>query len=136
MSGSVPAQGQTLTGLGKEVKDLISEDTTINQYGAVTGTLKYIQDWSEFSDKPDEQSGHYFPVHIDDKYQGKEITCKGTTTKTAQDLDWVLLVKDTSSTFEFECEGRTILKLSFTGTTLAPNAVIRKAARRAVKSTE
>lgn len=134
MSGSVPAQGQTLPGLGKTAADLISPDTSIDFLGNVTGTLKYVNKWTEFSSETSEQSGHYFPVHIDDSYKGKEITCKGEKTKTAKDLDWVLFVKDTSSTFAFTCEGKNILTLKFTSATLAPNAVtVRQAARRTVK---
>ena len=124
MSGSVPAQGQTLEGLGnKTVADLISPDTSIDFLGNVTGTLNYIKDWEQFSTNADEQSGNYFPVHISDEYAGKDITCKGKTEHTAQDLDWVLLVKDKDSTFTFTCEGKTILTLSFTGATLAPAPV-------------
>ena len=123
MSGSVPAQKQTLSDLGKSVSDLISPDTSIDFLGAVTGTLKYISGWEAFSDNHGEQNGHFFPVHIDDQYKGKEITCKGVTTKTANDLDWVLLVKDRTSTFTFECEEKTILKLSFQDATFSPNPV-------------
>lgn len=137
MSGSVPAQGQTLNGLGKTVSELITPDTYIDFTGNVTGTLKYVDNWVAFSNEPSEQSGHYFPVHIDDAYKGKPITCKGTTTKMANDLDWVLLVKDKDSKFTFECEGKTILPLKFSGVTFAPNAIaIRQTARRTVKKTQ
>ena len=123
MSGSVPAQWQTLEGLGKQVNELISPDTSIDFLGNVTGTLNYIKGWEQFSTNADEQNGNYFPVHISDEYAGKDITCKGKTEHTAQDLDWVLLVKDKDSTFTFTCEGKTILTLSFTGATLAPAPV-------------
>lgn len=119
MSGSVPAQGQTLDGLGKNVSELISPDTTIDFTGAVTGTLKYITGWTAFSSESAEQNGNYFPVHIDDKYKGKEITCTGEKVKTANDLDWVLLVKGKDSKFTFECDGKTILTLTFKGATFA-----------------
>lgn len=134
MSGSVPAQGQTLTGLGKTAADLISPDTSIDFLGNVTGTLKYVKDWTEFSTEPSEQSGNYFPVHIDDAYKGKEITCKGEKTTTANDLDWVLLVKGKDATFTFECEGKVILTLKFAGATLAPAPVSYAARRRVAAS--
>lgn len=138
MSGSVPAQGQTLTGLGKQVNELISPDTSIDFLGNVTGTLKYVKGWTEFSSEASEQSGNYFPVHIDDKYKGKEITCNGEKETTAEDLDWVLLVKNKDSKFTFTCDGKTILTLSFQGATLAPAPVSYAAAstpkaKRAVK---
>lgn len=125
MSGSVPAQEQTLDGLGKSVKDLISADTAIDFTGAVTGTLNYITGWQQFSTVADEQNGNYFPVHISDEYAGKAITCKGEKQTTANDLDWVLLVKDKDSVFTFTCEGKTILTLSFKNATLAQAAKIR-----------
>ena len=137
MSGSVPAQKQTLSDLGKSVSDLISPDTSIDFLGAVTGTLKYINEWEAFSSNKGEQSGHFFPVHIDDKYKGKEITCKGLTTKTANDLDWVLLVKDKDSTFTFECEGNEILNLSFKDATFAQNTIaVKQAVKRSARKTK
>lgn len=133
INGTVPAQGQSLKGLGKTVSELVSDDTAISSSGAVTGTLKYVQGWAAFSTEPSEQSGHFFPVHIADKYQGKKITCKGEKTKTAEDLDWVLLVKSTDSKFTFECEEQTILTLTFTGATLAPNMAVRQTVRRTAR---
>ena len=132
MSGSVPAQGQTLEGLGdKTVADLISPDTSIDFLGNVTGTLKYVKGWQEFSTVETEQSGNYFPVHIDDIYKGKKITCTGSKQTTAEDLDWVLRVEDKESTFTFTCDGKTILTLRFTGATFAPkSSPIRQTARR------
>ena len=137
MSGSVPAQGRTYDELGgKQVSELISPDTSIDFLGNVTGTLKYVE-WPQFNPAEEsEQKGNYFPVHIDDKYKGKTITCKGEKTKEAEDLDWVLLVKSKDSKFTFTCEGKTILTLSFQGATLAPAPVSYAAPRRrAVKKT-
>lgn len=137
MSGSVPAQGQTLEGLGKQVNELISPDTSIDFLGNVTGTLNYIKGWEQFSTNVDEQSGNYFPVHIDNKYKDKPITCNGEKETTAEDLDWVLLVKNKNSKFTFTCDGKTILTLSFTGATLAPAPVSYAATkRRAAKKTQ
>lgn len=119
MSGSVPAQGQTLKDLGKNVSELISPDTSIDFLGNVTGTLKYITGWTAFSSVDTEQNGNYFPVHLDDKYKGKAITCTGEKVKTANDLDWVLLVRGKDSKFTFECEGKTILTLTFKDATFA-----------------
>lgn len=131
MNWSVPAQEQTLEGLGKTASELISPDTSIDFLGNVTGTLKYVDGWKEFSTEPSEQSGHYFPVHLDERYAGKEITCKGKKEKKANDLDWVLFVEGTESTFTFECEGETILTLKFTGATFAQKTIaLRQTARR------
>lgn len=103
----------------KQVSELISEDTKIDATGAVTGTLHYVQGWTSFSNEPSEQDGYYFPVELDEKYSGKQITCTGVKAKTAQDLEWVLLVKDQQSKFTFSTpEDGTFLTLTFTGVTL------------------
>ena len=103
----------------KPVSELISEDTKIDTSGAVTGTIHYVKDWQAFSDDPDEQNGYYFPLKLDEKYSGKQITCTGTITKKAADLEWILLVKDQQSKFTFSTDDDgTFLTLTFTGVTL------------------
>lgn len=97
----------------------------IDSSGAVTGTLNYITGWEKFSNIADEQSGNYFPVKLDEKYSGKEITCEGTKTKKANDLEWVLLVKSTESTFKFSTEtDGNFLTLTFKKATLKPKPIM------------
>ena len=110
---------------------MISPDTTIDKTGAVKGTIKYINGWTDFSNEPSEQSGNYFPLSLDEQYADKEITCKGTTTKKARDLDWVLLVKDNNSKFTFSTDTGDILTLTFKDATISPNAVRTKSAVKA-----
>ena len=105
----------------------------IDSSGAVTGTLNYITGWDKFSSNVDEQSGNYFPLKLDDKYSGKQITCEGTTTKKANDLEWVLLVKGTDSTFKFSTDDDSnFLTLTFKNATLNPKTIMM-ANTRAVK---
>lgn len=123
----VPAQGQTL--LNKDVSAMISPDTTIDNTGAVKGTIKYINGFTDFSTNPTEQNGNYFPLTFDTKYSGEEITCTGTTTKKARDLEWVLLVKDNSSKFTFSTEADgDILTLTFKDATISPPVIRTKTA--------
>ena len=79
-------------------------------------------------------SGHYMPITLDSKYAGKDITVKGTKTTTAQDLDWLLYVADTSSKFTFETvEDDVFLTLTFEGATLAQKSMaVRSTVRKAV----
>ncbi len=108
------------------MSDLISEDTAISADGAVTGTLHYVESMESFPEG--ENSGHYMPVTLDSKYAGKDITVKGKKTTTAQDLDWLLYVADTSSKFTFETvEDGVFLTLTFTGATLEPNKIMAAA---------
>lgn len=105
------------------MSDLISEDTAISADGAVTGTLHYVESMESFTEG--ENSGHYMPVTLDSKYAGKDITVKGKKTTTAQDLDWLLYVADTSSKFTFETvEDGVFLTLTFEGAELAQNPVM------------
>lgn len=115
---SVPEQGQTGFGTTteKKVSDFISEDTAIDADGKVTGTLHYVENFTEFGGK--QTNGYYFPVKLDEKYASKEITCKGKSTKKATDLSWLLFVVDNQSTFTFSTvEDGTILTLSFENAT-------------------
>ena len=111
---SVPEQGQTGFGVTTEkpISTFISEDTKIDADGKVTGTLHYVEDFTEFSKT--QSKGYYFPVKLDEKYSSKEISCKGKTTKKAKDLNWLLFIVDKQSTFTFSTvEDGTILTLSF-----------------------
>ena len=119
--GGVPDQISD-TGYGKTVSELVSEDTYIAWAGIegdVNGTLKKIDNWGEFSSNPAEKSGHYFPFLLGEEYEGKEITCKGTTTRTEKDRNWILLVKSKDSTFTFSVDGEDVAKLTFKSAELA-----------------
>lgn len=106
---------------GKKVSDLIENDVAISWNGVdgtVNGTLKKVENWSEFSSAEKEQSGHFFPLSLDAQYASKPITVIGSNTKTATDTEWVLRVDDCKK-FTFQCEGKTILTLDFSKAVLA-----------------
>ena len=122
-SASVLSQDQSLKSpSGKMGSDLVSEDTMISKDGSVIGTLKYVSQWKEFSNSKEEQSGYYFPVILDEKYKGKEITCTGTKVTKAVDLEWALMLKNNKKskfTFSTDEDGE-ILQLSFDEATFDP----------------
>ena len=94
-SASVLSQDQSLKSpSGKMGSDLVSEDTMISKDGSVIGTLKYVSQWKEFSNSKEEQSGYYFPVILDEKYKGKEITCTGTKVTKAVDLECSRIIRN------------------------------------------
>lgn len=106
---------------GKKVSELVSPDTIITESGEVSGTLLYVDSMPAFPEG--ENAGHYMPVKLAEKYAGKDITVKGKKTATAQDLDWLLYVADTSSKFTFETvEDGVFLTLTFTSTVLMDKA--------------
>ena len=43
---------------------MISEDTYVAENGSVYGTLKTVNDFTDFSSNPDEQDGYYFPLTL------------------------------------------------------------------------
>lgn len=129
-------QGQSLgDGLGgRTAADVIGTDVKISKDGAVTGTLKYVESFPEFSPGNEELcKGHYFPVVLDSKYTGKDITVTGNLTKKAQDLNWVLHVKSTASTFKFHTDDDgDFLTLSFEKATLQEAGKVKSSAHRKV----
>lgn len=79
----------------------------------MTGTIKKVEGWTKFSSTdPGEQSGHYFPVVLDDQYRTKPITCEGSKTKTEMDVEWVLRV-DNCKKFTFKSGQDIIVTLDF-----------------------
>lgn len=76
--------------LGKYVTDL-QEDVEIDG-NYVTGTIKYVDDYTDFSSDPSLQSGHYIVLHaaIED-VDGATITVKHTRTVTL-DEDGILIL--------------------------------------------
>lgn len=107
-------------GLGKTVAELIKDDVRIAKDGSVTGTLLKVKGYTGFSDVSGEQEGHYLPIVLDSRYKSKTISCQrnSDTPKTASDLEWVLRVPSTATTFTFKADGEAILTLNFRGAVL------------------
>lgn len=117
----VVAQGQSLDNLSKKASDLIDEDVKISWTGTagkVTGGIKEVKNWTEFSSVVEDQTGHFFPVQLDEKYRDQPITVAGNEKeKTETDLMWVLKV-DNSKNFTFKQGEDTIVTLDLTGASL------------------
>lgn len=113
----VPAQSQVpKDAAGFHVSDFISADTAIGPDGSVTGTLHYVKDVQSF---PGQSDGYFFPVTLDSKYEGQEITVKGQNEKTVADTEWLLKVTDTNTKFTFAVNKTEVfLTLTFTKVTL------------------
>ena len=65
-------QSQTL--LGKRVSSLVGNDLKVLKDGTVTGTLKKVTGYTDFSSNPEEQSGYYFPFKL--TKTGKKMSLK------------------------------------------------------------
>lgn len=120
---SLPRMSQAL-GLGdKKVSDLIARDVKVLENGYVVGTLKEVESWPEFSDKPDEQHGNYIPLLL--PKGGKKVkTTKGDVVKEMNFPDDRLLVihvPGNSTTCKIEIDDVEIITLNFAATALAPD---------------
>lgn len=119
---TIPAQGQTL--LGKSVSDLIGSDIKVYADGSVTGTLKNVTGFTEFnSTDVNEQSGHYFPLHL--AQTGTKMTLKTNGVAKAGkenmpfDPDILFRVADKNTTFTIEVDGKEVVTLNFKKATFA-----------------
>lgn len=99
---------------------VIGEDT-------ISGTLKYVSDYTGFSGNPELQSGHYIALHIDVP-DVEDVTIQVTLTGTAtldEDRTIVLYIADQSTqtiTVVASKEGYESVTKTFalTGLTLSP----------------
>lgn len=110
--------------LGKKVSKLISAETCVLKDGSVAGTLRNVSDYTDFSDDPTEQAGHYLPLTFGSRYSGKQITIKGRaggdrTATLDEDLSLVLRKENlTGDTAEIESEGEPVVTLDLSTATL------------------
>lgn len=104
--------------MGKTVSELIGTDVKVYADGSVTGTLKNVTDFTEFnSTNVDEQSGHYFPLHL--TQAGTKMTLKTNGVakpekeNMAFDPDILFRVSDANTTFTIEVDGKEVITLNF-----------------------
>ena len=95
----VSAESPTATLFGKQVSDL--QSNIVIGESSISGTLHHVTDYTEFSSLPDEQSGNYLAIKVEDS--GADSTTvkvvngsKGPVTLDA-DRNIVLLIKDKDS---------------------------------------
>ena len=115
---TVLPQDHNLGKYEKIVNELVDENVKIDANGEVTGNLKKVTDFTQFSDEVAKQSGHYLPVRVDKQYMNKEISVIGTkTTKvnvdSESDLDFILRVASVNSTFKFKDGDNEFMRLTF-----------------------
>lgn len=113
---------QRSTVLGKAVSDLISADTEIDGGGNVTGTLKYVDNFTEFSSIEEEQSGNYIPLKL--TVTGQKMTLKKNGTASPDktnipfDPELIFRVSKQSDTFTVNVDGKDLFTLNFRNATL------------------
>ena len=93
----------------------------ISASGAVTGTLKYVDNYQWFNpNNPSEQSGNYFPFKLGKEYENKQITIEknGDEAKTAEETEWIIRIPDKNTTVKIKDSDKEIITLNFKGATL------------------
>ena len=106
--------------MGKSVSDLIGTDVKVYADGTVTGTLKNV---SGFTSDVNEQSGHYFPLHL--TQTGTKMTlktngvAKAGKENMAFDPDILFRVSDKNTTFTIDVDGKEVVTLNFKNATFA-----------------
>lgn len=119
---SLPTKGDNL--YGKSVSDLIGADVKVTADGKVTGTIKKVDGYTEFSSVKEEQSGHFFPIYINAAGTKAEITGSNDSKKSwnlADDRQLVLRVdkyKTGSKKAKISIDGEELVSLDFTEATL------------------
>ena len=105
------------------MSELISDDTKILEDGSVVGTLHNVTDYTEFSTLQEEQSGHFFPVHLNvPGAKNMTLSPNGQQPENKKgikyDPDIVFRVKSKESTLGIYVDGKRIVRLNFKQATL------------------
>ena len=110
---SIPEQGDSW--LGKNISELVSEDTKILSDGSVKGTLKHVTGFTEFnSTVEEEQEGYYIPFTL--KTTGEKMTFKknGVVTKEDIPFDSQIIFRTTpTDKWEVLVDGNSYITLNF-----------------------
>lgn len=107
----------------KNVNDL-QENIVIDGKGNVSGTLKYVDSYPDFSNIESEQKGNYLALKFEEATQGKTVKVKLTKESTLDsDGQIVLLITDASKDkpLVVTVDGDESYQLNLTGLTLQKN---------------
>lgn len=120
---------QTL--LGKKVSELVGDDLAVKADGSVTGTFHYVSDYTQFSDAPEEQKGHYFPFHL--TKTGSKMTFKKNGVPAKEEISFdpdIVFRVEKGDTFEVLVDDASIVKFTFAGATFEDPPKAKTRAKR------
>lgn len=116
---------QAASWLGKNISEMVSEDTFVAKDGTVNGTLNYVTNFEAFNSAvPAEQEGHYFPFKLTQTGTKMTFYKNGSVSKPNLNFDPEILfrIDDNSTTWKVEVDGAEVITLNFAKATLAPKA--------------
>lgn len=100
---------------------MISEDTYVAENGSVYGTLKTVNDFTDFSSNPDEQDGYYFPLTLTQSGTTMSLIKDGVPSKEDIPFDPEILLKiaGKDAVWTIEVDDAEVVKLNFKNATFA-----------------
>lgn len=100
---------------------MISEDTYVAEDGSVYGTLKTVNDFTDFSSNPDEQDGYYFPLTLTQSGTTMSLIKDGVPSKEDIPFDPEILLKiaGKDAVWTIEVDDAEVVKLNFKNATFA-----------------
>lgn len=107
-------QGQTL--LGKRVSSLVGSDLKVLKDGSVTGTIKKVTEYTQFSSKPEEQIGYYFPFKLTQTGTKMTIKKNGVAGEGKENMTFdpdIILRVTKTDTFTIEVDGSPVVTFNF-----------------------
>ena len=107
-------QGQTL--LGKRVSSLVGSDLKVLKDGSVTGTIKKGTEYTQFSSKPEEQIGYYFPFKLTQTGTKMTIKKNGVAGEGKENMTFdpdIILRVTKTDTFTIEVDGSPVVTFNF-----------------------
>ena len=107
-------QGQTL--LGKRVSSLVGPDLKVLKDGTVTGTIKKVTGYTQFSSNEEERNGYYFPFKL--AKTGTQMTIKknGIAAEGKENMAFdpdIILRVTKEDTFTIEVDGAQVVTFNF-----------------------
>lgn len=107
-------QSQTL--LGKRVSSLVGNDLKVLKDGTVTGTLKKVTGYTQFSSNEEEQSGYYFPFKLTQTGTKMTIKKNGVAAEGKENMTFdpeIILRVVKTDTFTIEVDGSPVVTFNF-----------------------
>ena len=117
--------------LGKQVSDLVGDDLAVKADGSVTGTFHYVTGYTGFSSNTTEQSGYYFPFHLEKAGTTMTFKKNGSPTKEGIPFDPDIIFRVAKDdTFEVLVDDASVVKFTFSGAVFEPQAQAKTRAKK------
>lgn len=117
---------------------MVGDDLKVFEDGSVTGTFKYVSDFTEFSSNTEEQKGYYFPFKL--TQSGSTMTFKKNGSETKKDIAFdpdIIFRVTQGDTFEVLVDGSSVVKFNFEQATfeeVGNGRAIKKAETKAARA--